>query len=187
MGMVEDTLGQLAADVEAATASLRLQLSRLRTGRANVALLDNVRVNYYGSTTPLNQCANLATADARLLTVKPWDRSLIGEIEKAILASDLGIMPQNDGEMIRLPIPALTQERRRDLVKQAKQRGEDAKIGLRNHRRDANELLKECEKSKDISQDDLKRALDRVQEHIDRGNSKVDEILVAKEKEILEI
>ena len=187
MGMVEDTLEQLKGDIEATLHALKAQLGKLRTGRANLSLLDGVRVNYYGTPTPLNQCANLSVADARMLLVKPWDKSIIGEIEKGILSADIGIMPQNDGEFIRLPIPALTEERRKDLVKQAKHRGEEAKIGLRNHRRDANEMLKALEKDKEISQDDLKRALEKVQDQVDRGTGKVDEILGVKEKEILEI
>lgn len=187
MGMIEDTLAQLDQEVEATTAALKVQLGKLRTGRANISMLDGVRVNFYGTPTPVSQCANITVVDARLLAVKPWDRGILTEIEKAIMHSDIGIMPQNDGETIRLPIPMLTEERRRDLVKQGKQRGEEAKIGLRNHRRDANEMLKALEKDKEISQDDLKRALDRVQEAINRGTAKVDDILVTKEKEILEI
>ncbi len=187
MGMVEDTLSQLDNDIAVAQTALKQQLSKLRTGRANITLLDGVRVNYYGVPTPLTQVANLAAADPRMITVKPWDRSLISEIEKAILNTDIGIMPQNDGELIRLPLPILTEERRRDLVKQAKQKVEEAKIGMRNHRRDANEMLKELEKDKEISQDELKKALEKVQEHIDKGSAKLEEIFSSKEKEILEI
>ncbi|MFC1611252.1 ribosome recycling factor, partial [Myxococcota bacterium] len=150
-------------------------------------ILDGVRVNYYGSPTPLNQCANVAVVDARLISVKPWDKSQVAEIEKAILTADIGITPQSDGEIIRLPVPSLTEERRRDLVKHSKHRGEEARIALRTHRRDANEMLKEAEKEKEISQDDLKRALEKVQQATNKGTEKVDEILVAKEKEILEI
>ena len=187
MGMVEETLDQLSTDIDAAQVALKQQMSKLRTGRANIGLLDGVRVNYYGVPTPLTQCANLAAPDARLLTVKPWDRSLIPEIEKAILNADIGIMPQSDGELIRLPIPALTEDRRKDLVKQSKQRGEEGKIGLRNHRRDANEMLKELEKDKQITQDELKKAMEKVQEQIDRGTARLEEILSTKEKEIFEI
>ena len=187
MSVVDDTMEQLRQEGEATLLGLKNQLSRLRTGRANLAILDGVRVNYYGVSTPLNQVANLTVADARLLTVKPWDRGLIGEIEKGISAADIGINPQNDGEMIRLPIPALNEERRRDLAKQAKHRGEEAKISLRNHRRDANEMLKEFEKDKAISQDDLKRALEKVQEQVDKTSTKIDEILAGKEKEIMEV
>lgn len=187
MGMIEDILAQLNTDATATLAALRVQLARLRTGRASLGLLDNVRVNYYGQPTPLNQVAALAVADARMLTVRPYERNMISEIEKGIMSTDIGIMPQNDGEMIRLPIPALNEERRKDMVKQSKHRGEEARIALRNHRRDANEMLKDLEREKDISQDELKRALDKVQEQTDRGSTKVDEILASKEKEILEI
>ena len=185
--MVQDTLTQLATDIDTTCQSLRGHLGKLRTGRANVSLLDGIRVSMYGAPTPLSQCASLQVQDARMLTIKPWDRKLLGEIEKAISTSSLGIMPQNDGEMLRLPIPPLTEERRRDLVKQGKQRGEEAKIGLRTHRRDANDSLKEQERDKGISQDELKRALDKVQTQIDGGIKRVEEILAVKEKEIMSI
>jgi ribosome recycling factor len=185
--MVEDILNDLDGQLETAKQSLQQQLSKLRTGRANLGVLDPIRVNYYGQATPLNQVAQLSVADARMLLIKPYERGLIADIEKAILASDLGIMPQNDGEFIRLPVPQLTEERRRDLVKQAKGKGEDARIGLRNHRRDAIELLRELEKGKELSQDDLKRALDRVQEKITKANGTLDDVLARKEKEILAI
>ena len=173
---IDETLGSLKQD-----------LSKMRTGRANLAVLDGVRVNYYGTPTPLNQCANMAVPDARMITVKPWDKGLIGEIEKAIMAADIGITPQSDGDIIRLPVPPLNEERRRDLVKQAKHRGEEARIAVRNHRREANEMLKELEKEKDISQDDLKRTLEKVQAETDRGIVKVDEIITTKEKDFLEV
>jgi ribosome recycling factor len=187
MGLVEDTLEQLSNDIDSSMLALKSQLGKLRTGRASITILDGIRVNYYGSATPLSQCANLSVADARMLLVKPWDKSLISEIEKSIMNSDIGIMPQNDGEQIRLPIPMLTEERRRDLVRQAKKQGEDSRIGLRNHRRDANEMLKALEKDKEISQDDLKRALEKVQELTDKGSGKIDAVLAQKEKEITEI
>lgn len=187
MSMIEDVLSQLRNDVDAALKALKSDLGRLRTGRASISILDGIRVNYYGVSTLLSQCANLSVSDARMINVKPWDRGLIGEIEKAILQSDIGITPQNDGDMIRLPIPQLTEERRKDLVKQAKGRGEDGKISLRNYRREANDMLKELEKDKEISQDDLKRALEKVQAEIDRGSAGIDQILETKEKEILEV
>ena len=187
MGIVEDVFGELSTELEAVTESLQKNLSRLRTGRANASLLDGVRVDYYGNPTALSQCAQVNVPEPRLITVKPWEKGLLSAIEKAIMTSELGLNPQNDGEMIRLPIPQLTEERRKDLVKQAKGRGEEAKIGIRNHRRDANEMLKAAEKDKEISQDDLKRALDKVQATVDKGIGKVDEILTSKEQEILEI
>ena len=187
MGIVEDVFGELSTELEAVTESLQKNLSRLRTGRANASLLDGIRVDYYGNPTALSQCAQVNVPEPRLITVKPWEKGLLSAIEKAIMTSELGLNPQNDGEMIRLPIPQLTEERRKDLVKQAKGRGEEAKIGIRNHRRDAHEMLKAAEKDKEISQDDLKRALDKVQATVDKGIGKVDEILTSKEQEILEI
>ena len=185
--MTDDILNQLDLEIQAAKESLQQQLGKLRTGRANIGILDGVRVNYYGQSTPLNQVASLNVIDARMIGIKPYERGLIGEIEKAILNSDIGIMPMNDGELIRLPIPQLTEDRRRDLVKQAKGRGEEARIGLRNHRRDANDMLKDLEKNKEISQDDLKRALERVQEKMTGGQALIDEVLTRKEKEILAV
>lgn len=185
--MVDDILQQLKDEIHSSLSSLKNDLAKLRTGRASISILDGVRVDYYGSSTPLSQVASLNTPDARLITIKPFDRSIIGEIEKAITRADLGLNPQNDGELIRLPIPSLTEERRRDIVKQAKARAEDAKIAIRNHRRDANEMLKEAEKDKEISQDDLKRALEKVQESTDGGTKEVEAIVSKKEKEIMEI
>lgn len=187
MSIIDDVMDDLKSSIESSLDSMRTDLAKLRTGRANLAILDGVRVDYYGVPTALNQCANMAVVDARLITVKPWEKSLVPDIEKAILAADIGITPQSDGEVIRLPIPSLTEERRKDLVKQAKHRGEDARIALRGHRRDANDMLKDAEKEKEISQDDLKRALEKVQQRVDKGTEKVDEILAAKEKEILDI
>lgn len=185
--MVDDILNDLAVQLEGAKEALSQQLSKLRTSRANLGILDGIRVNYYGQPTLLNQVAHLSVADARMLLIKPYERGLITDIEKAILNSDVGIMPQNDGEYIRLPVPQLTEERRRDLVKQAKTKGEDARIGLRNHRRVANDMLKDLEKAKELSQDDLKRALDVVQEKVTRASGGIDEVLARKEKEILAI
>ncbi len=187
MSMVDDVFGELKNQSNETLAALKSNLGKLRTGRANVAILDDVRVDYYGVPTPLNQCASIHVADARLITVKPYDKKLIPDIEKAIMAADVGITPQSDGELIRLPVPGLTEERRKDLVKQAKHKGEESKIALRNHRRDANEMLKELEKDKEISQDDLKRSLDKVQTELDAAITKVDQMIAAKEKEILEI
>ncbi len=187
MAVDDDVLNELKKELHTAAAALKHNLAKLRTGRANLSLLDDVRVEYYGAPTPLNQVASLQVADARLIVIKPFDKSVLHNIEKAISASDLGITPQSDGEVIRLPIPGLTEERRRELVKQAKHRAEEAKIGMRNHRRDANEMLKELEKEKEISQDELKRALEKVQHELDAGIHQADEILATKEKEILEI
>ena len=162
---------------------LQKDLSRTRTGRANLSILDPVRVEYYGSPMPLSQVASLAIADPRLITVKPWDKGLLHAIEKAIIQVDIGITPSSDGEIIRLPIPPLSGERRQEMVKLVKRHGEDARVAIRNLRRDTNEMLKELE---DLPEDDLHRTLKKVQENTDEFIKKVDEAVTAKEKEILE-
>ena len=173
--------------MDATTETVRRELSAMRTGRASLSMLDNIRVDYYGTPTPLNQVGNLGIPDPTLITIQPWDPSTLPAIEKAIRASDLDLNPQNDGKIVRIPIPSLTEERRKELCKQARARGEEAKISVRNGRRDANEMLKEGEKDKEISQDDLKRSLEKVQEETDKGIKKIDEMIAKKEKEILEI
>ena len=154
--MLDDVYHEVDYKMERSLAALRKELSRIRTGRATLALLEGIDVDYYGTATPLNQMATLAAPESRLLTIQPWDKSQIGLIEKALQRSDLGLTPMNDGKIIRLSIPPLTAERRKDLVKKVKKIGEDAKIALRNVRRDGNETLKDLEKTKDISQDDLR-------------------------------
>jgi len=166
--------------------ALRRDLSRVRTGRASVTILDGVRVAYYGTPTPLNQMATLAVPDPRMIVVNPWDKSATADIEKAIIQADLGLNPVNDGNLIRLPIPSLTEERRKELVKVVRRAGEDCKVAIRNHRRDANELLKGIQKDGDISEDDLHRSLDEVQKRTDAGTKKVDDMVASKEKEVLE-
>jgi ribosome recycling factor len=160
-------------------------LARVRTGRASVALLEGIRVEAYGSLMPLPQVASLAAPEPRLLTVQPWDTSLIGEIEKAILKSDLGLTPANDGKVIRLPIPALTTERRKELAKMVKKMAEEAKVALRNIRRDANEQIKKLKNDKQVSEDDAHRATDEVQKITDEFIKKVDGLAADKEKEIM--
>ncbi|MEJ5329202.1 MAG: ribosome recycling factor [Desulfobaccales bacterium] len=160
-------------------------LARVRTGRASVALLEGIKVEAYGSLMPLAQVASLAAPEPRLLTVQPWDTSLIGEIEKAILKSDLGLTPANDGKVIRLPIPALTTERRKELVKMVKKMAEEAKVALRNIRRDANEQIKKLKNDKQVSEDDAHRATDEVQKITDEFIKKVDGLAADKEKEIM--
>lgn len=167
--------------------NLAHELSSIRTGKANPAILDVIRVNYYGQTVPVKQVANISVPDPRSLVIQPWDRSMIGEIEKAIQASDLGLNPQNDGGTIRLPIPTLTEERRRDLVKVCKRIGEEARVAVRNVRRDANEKIKRMEKEHELSEDDMRARQDAVQKLTDAFIKKVDEAVVAKEKEVLEI
>ena len=186
MSAIDDVYAELKSQVDATLTALKGDLGKMRTGRANAAILDSVRVDYFGSMSPLSQVANVNVADARLITVKPWDKSIIAEVEKAIMGAEIGITPQNDGEIIRLPIPALTEERRKELAKQVKQRAEDSRISLRNHRRDANDFLKELEKEKEISQDDLKKALEKVQQVTDTGNKSIDDIIAKKENELLD-
>lgn len=163
------------------------ELVKLRTGRASVAMLDHITIDYYGNPTPLSQVANLSVPEPRCITVQPWDVSQIGDIERAIISSDLGLTPGNDGKLIRINIPMLTEERRKELVKLAKKYGEDCKVAIRNCRRDANDGLKKLEKDKAISQDDQKKAEKQVQEITDKGTLSVDNILMQKEKEIMEV
>ena len=185
--MLDDVYSEVDHKMERSLAALRKELSRIRTGRATLALLEGIDVDYYGTSTPLTQMATVAAPESRLLTIQPWDKSLLGLIEKVIQRSDLGMNPMNDGKIIRLAIPPLTAERRKDLVKKVKKIGEEAKIALRNVRRDGNETLKELEKSKDISQDDLRRGQEHVQKITDGFISQVDNVLDGKEHEILEV
>jgi len=167
--------------------ALGKELARVRTGRASISILDSVRVDYYGTKTPLNQCASLSTPEPRLIVVRPWDKNLAPEIEKAILAANIGLTPSSDGEIIRLPIPSLTEERRKELVKMIKRYGEDHKVSIRGTRRDSNEMLKEMEKEGEITEDDSKKASKKVQELTDQASKKIDEMITQKEKEIMEI
>jgi ribosome recycling factor len=185
--MNEAIFAQLHKDMEHSVGSLRKELAKLRTGRASTALLDHVVVEYYGAHTPLNQLATLSAPEPRLLVIQPFDRSAMGEIEKAILKSDLGLMPNNDGKVIRVPIPQLTEERRKDLVKHVKKIGEEFRVSVRNHRRIAIEQLKESEKKKTITADDFKHGQDRVQKTTDEFIGKIDDIIKAKEKEVMEV
>ena len=165
---------------------LAQDLARVRTGRASVALLEGIKVEAYDTTMPLPQVASLAAPEPRLLTVQPWDPTLLADIEKAILKSDLGLTPANDGKLIRLPIPALTTERRKELVKVVKKMGEDAKVSLRNVRREGNDRFKDLKKDKEISEDEAHRAQDEVQKITDDFIKKVDAQAADKEKEIME-
>jgi len=166
---------------------LQQELGGIRTGKANPALLDSIKVNYFGQQVPLKQVASIAAPDARLITVQPWDRSIIGEIEKAILASELGLNPQSDSTLIRLPIPQLTEERRRDLAKVVKRLGEDTKVTIRNIRRDANERIRKLEKEHEIGEDALRANQEEIQKLTDRYIVRVDEVVSVKEKEIMEL
>jgi ribosome recycling factor len=166
--------------------ALKNELKRVRTGRASLSILDGIKVDYYGTLTPLNQMATLAVAESRLITIQPWDVSAIKEIEKAILKSDLGLTPSSDGKIIRISIPALTEERRKELVKVVRKICEDYKVSIRNNRRDSNELLKSMKKDGEISEDDAFKSQDEVQKITDEQIKLIDECFGEKEKEILE-
>lgn len=188
MGMEQSVITEFEKKAAEAIEALKAALTRIRTGRANLSMLDAIRVDYYGQKSPLNQVATLSTPDPRLIQIKPFDRSLLQDIEKAIrAASELGIQPQNDGEKVLLPIPPLTEERRKEFTKAAKGKGEDAKIAIRNGRRDANELIKKLEKDSGLPEDDAKRATEKVQTITDKNIKAVDELVSKKEKEILDI
>ena len=185
--MVNDVLKDLHASLEKGIDSFKRDLVKVRTGRANVAILDGVRVDYYGTATPLNQVASVNVPDARLITIKPWEKTLIPEIEKAIRAGQLGLNPNSDGEIVRVPMPPLTEERRKELVKVVKKMAEEAKVAQRAHRRDANEMLKDFLKEKTITEDEEKLGLKKVQEATDAAVAKIDEIVAKKEAEIMEV
>ena len=178
---------ELKSKSEKSLDALRKELNRVRTGRASLALLDGVRVNYYGVPTPLAQVASLSVPESRTITIQPWDSKMTGEIEKAIQKSDLGLTPLNDGKTVRINIPPLTEERRKELVKVIRRMEEECKVALRNLRRDANEQLKGAKKDKSISEDDQFKFQDEVQKLIDKSIEKGEEIVKSKEKEILEI
>jgi len=181
--LFKDTGGKMARSIEA----FKKDLGKIRTGRASFSLLDGIKVDYYGTPTPLSQVGTLSVPESRMITVTPWDAKMVGPIEKAIQSSGLGLNPSNDGKMVRIPIPPLTEERRKDLVKVVKKMAEDARISVRNIRRESLEKVKEREKKKEISEDEMKRWQDRVQKETDSHVKKIDEILKAKEQEIMEV
>jgi ribosome recycling factor len=185
--MKEIVFEELTDNMEKSIRAFEKSLSKVRTGRASLSLLDGIKVEYYGVPTPLNQVATLSVPEGRLIIISPWDSSVIGSVEKAIQKSDLGLMPTNDGKMIRISIPQLTEERRKDLVKVVKKLAEECKINLRNVRRDANDQLKTLKKDNDISEDEFFSYQEEVQEVTDKYIEKTDSILVSKEKEIMEI
>lgn len=178
---------ELQREMEKSVAAFRKDLTKLRTGRASTALLEGVMVDYYGTATPLNQLANLGAPEPRLLVVQPYDRGAIGNIEKAILKADLGLVPNNDGKLIRISIPELTEERRRELVKHVKKVAEEFRISERNHRRVAIEKLKGMEKKKEITEDELKHSQGRIQKITGDFIARIDKVLKAKEDEIMEV
>lgn len=185
--MKENIFQKLKAEMEKTIVNLDKSLGRVRTGRASVSLLDGIKVDYYGTPTPIAQVATLSVPESRLIVIAPWDVSVIGAIEKAIQKSDLGLMPATDGKIIRLSIPQLTEERRKELVKVVKKMAEEGKIKLRNERRDANEELKELKKNNKMAEDELFDAQEEVQKLTDQYIEKTDKIIAAKEKEIMEL
>jgi ribosome recycling factor len=185
--MVEETLQELKTAIAKAHEALKRELSKIRTGRANPALLDSIRVDAYGAPTPISQLATVNVPEARMLTIKPWDKSQIKAIEKALVQSPLGLTPMNDGEIIRLPMPPLTEERRKELTKLVKRAGEDTKVVVRKARHDAKELIKGFVDEREIGEDDGERAQKEIEELIQKANTEVDQIVARKEKDILEV
>lgn len=185
--MNEAVFTQLQKEMEDSVNALRKELTKLRTGRASTTLLEHIMVDYYGASTPLIQLATLSAPEPRLLVIQPFDRTAMAEIEKAILKSDLGLTPSNDGKIIRIPIPQLTEERRKELVKHVKKIAEEYRVSVRNHRRVAIEHLKEAEKKKEITADDSKHGHDRVQKTTDDFIGRIDKIVKAKEEEVMAV
>jgi ribosome recycling factor len=185
--MIDEVLSELKQGIEKAKDALRRDLTKLRTGRAHPGMLENIRVDYYGQTTPISQMATVNVPEPRLLTVKPWDKSQVQAVEKAIRESDLGLNPQVDSELIRIPIPALSEERRKELVKVAKKQGEECKVAVRKVRHEALDLLNDIEKDGGASADEVERARKKAEEIVSEAGSAVDQIVATKEKEILAI
>lgn len=181
--IIKDAKDRMNKSIEA----VRDELAKLRTGRANTALLDHLTVEYYGHPTPLNQVASVSVLDARTLSVNPWEKKMVPVVEKAIQESDLGLNPVTAGDIIRVPLPALTEERRKEMTKLVKSEGENGKVAIRNIRRDANNHLKEMMKNKEIAEDEEKRALDEIQQLTDEFVAKIDEMVAEKEKQIMEV
>jgi ribosome recycling factor len=185
--MINDTKKSAENRMQKSLETLKHELAKLRTGRAHPSLLEHVTVDYYGSQVPINQVANVTAEDARTLAVSPWEKTMVGPIEKAIMTSDLGLNPNTTGTLIRVPMPALTEERRREMIKVVKHEGENAKVAIRNIRRDANAEVKVLLKDKKISQDDERRAEDEIQKLTDRYIAEVDKLVQAKEKDMMEL
>ena len=185
--MTEDILADAEIRMGKSVDSLRTELTKIRTGRAHPSLLDQLMVDYYGTDTPINQVANVTVEDSRTLAVAPWEKQMVAVVEKAIINSGLGLNPTTAGNLIRIPMPPLTEERRRELVKVVKGEGENTKIAIRNIRRDANSDFKELLKEKEIPEDECRQAEDSVQKHTDKYVASVDEVIAVKEKELMEI
>ncbi len=184
--MKEEILSEMRDKMDNTIDALKKEFKRIRTGRASTALLEGIKVDCYETQMPLDQVASLSVPESRLITIKPWDQSIIGEIEKSILKSELGLTPMNDGKIIRISIPPLTEERRKELAKLAKKMAEEAKVSIRNHRREANELFKELKNEKEISEDEMYKCQDQVQDATNEFTKKIDEVTAEKEKEIIE-
>jgi len=185
--MIADVISELGTDITKAHDSLKRELTKIRTGRAHPSLLESVRVEVYGSQMPLSQVATVAVPEARMLTVKPWDKTQLKVIEKAIVQSPLGLNPMSDGDILRIPMPPLTEERRKELAKLVKKHGEETKVAIRKARHDAKDLLSSLEKDKQISEDELERAEKKVEELIKDGVAEVDAIVGRKDKDLLEV
>ncbi len=184
---LKDTFGQVKTRMEKAVEDFRKEMASVRTGRANVHMLDGVQVDYYGTMTPLNQLANVSAPEAQMITLQPWDVSQLSAIEKAIRGADLGLNPMNDGKIIRVPVPALTEERRKDMVKHLHKVLEEHRTAIRNVRRDGNDLIKKAMKDKKITEDEERRALEELQKLTDDEIKKMEEMSKTKEKEVLEL
>lgn len=185
--MIQDIVDNLELEIEGTEEALRKEFSRVRTGRATTGLLDGVFADYYGAKTPLVQMATINAPEARLLVVTPFDKQAIGAIEKAIKIADLGLNPINDGQIVRIPVPELTEERRRDLVRQVKKVTEDFRVSIRGHRRDANEMVKDLLKQKEIAEDDSRATQDKIQTLTNDGVARIDKALKLKEAEIMKV
>ena len=185
--MIDEILGDLKTSIQKSQEAFKRELSKLRTGRAHAGMLDSIRVDYYGSPTPLNQLATINVPEPRMLTVRPWDKGAVKLVDKALRESDLGINPLVDADVIRIPIPQLTEERRKELVKIVKRLGEDCKVAVRKHRHDALDMLSAMQDDGDASEDDVNRARKKVEEIVAEAGKKIDDIQQAKEKDIFEI
>ena len=185
--MSKEVVDQLGEKMKKTISNFGADLAKVRTGRATPNLLDGVKVDYYGSLMPINQVASITCPEARTIQIQPWEAGQIQAIEKAILISNLGLVPQNDGKIIRIPLPMLTEERRKDLVKQVKKNAEESKIALRSERREANETVKAMEKGKQITEDDSKKLGDLIQKKTDDSVAEIDKLVAAKEKEIMSV
>lgn len=185
--MIKGLLNETEKHMKGVIETTKRELHSIRTGRANPGILEKVMVDYYGTPTPLHQVGNISTPDARMLVVQPWDKSMLGPIEKAIQKADLGLNPVNDGNVIRLPVPQLTEERRKELVKVVKKEGEEKKVMIRNLRRDANDKVKVLEKDSKVSEDEAKKGLDDIQKLTDKYIHEIEKLIEQKEKEIMEV